>query len=138
MNNYQVIEAIVDDGHILLNPGKAHASFTWAYLNYPIHIQGVMAYDRLHVIDLRRQVAYTWHDVERLMVMENLARLDDGRPVISDLVLPILETNGYIDEGGKITNKGHDLLQELRPKPALTIHLEQISSTTQIHKTGTQ
>lgn len=133
MNRWLVLEAFadIDDGieQVKMQVLNIHSSVTGAYL----HWERKGSEHRLHLLDLKLQKAYSWAIAYKLMVYENLMRVQNEQRIDTN-VQGMLIAGGYITPDMKIDSKGHDLIQELTAPPVKTIEIGHIKTSSKLFK----
>lgn len=129
MNRYLVLEAIADRDElgdvVRMQVLNIHASATGAYWHWQTDER------RLHLIDLKTRIVYSWLDAGRLMCVEQLRRLDNGQ-TIGVNIGAFLQTANLITPNHQLTAAGRELLAEFKPAPALVVPLSYIQSKTKM------
>lgn len=103
--HYLAIEAYVDSDRVQMQLLNAHQSVSAAYWHYPPN------FVRLFLIDLRKGTTHSWRECERMMFVEQLQRIQEGKRI----ELPIanaLHAAGYMNAVGDVSDKGRDFLAE--------------------------
>lgn len=102
---FLAIEAYVDSDRVQMQLLNAHQSVSAAYWHYPAN------FVRLFLIDLRKGTTHSWRDCERMMFVEQLQRVQEGKRLEMPIV-NALHAAGYINGGGDVSDKGRDFLAQ--------------------------
>jgi hypothetical protein len=125
---YLAIEAYVDSDRVQMQLLNAHQSVSAAYWHYPPN------FTRLFLIDLRRGSTHSWRECERMMFVEQLQRVQEGKRLEMPIV-HALSAAGYIGANGDISDKGRDFLAEYA-RENLSLVLPYMHSTSTLNLKG--